>query len=106
MNLGCWRTWVASVVGGRSCLRAAARTGGRILRDDDWLAQTKEVEMTDRQPTADAGGRPHAAGVGVVWHDGDLYFTSGPGTRMEWPAQVDDDHRPAPGGALCPRPSI
>jgi hypothetical protein len=26
-------------------------------------------------------GRPHAAGIGVVWHDGDLYFTSGPGTR-------------------------
>ena len=26
-------------------------------------------------------GRPHAAGIGAVWHDGDLYFTSGPGTR-------------------------
>ena len=26
-------------------------------------------------------GKPHAAGVGCVWHDGDLYFTSGPGTR-------------------------
>jgi hypothetical protein len=26
-------------------------------------------------------GRPHAAGVGVVHLDGDLYFTSGPGTR-------------------------
>jgi hypothetical protein len=26
-------------------------------------------------------GRPHVAGVGVVWHEGDLYFTSGPGTR-------------------------
>ncbi len=26
-------------------------------------------------------GRPHATGVGTVWHDGDLYFTSGPGTR-------------------------
>src|SRR5216683_4989348 len=26
-------------------------------------------------------GRPHTAGIGVVWHDGDLYFTSGPGTR-------------------------
>lgn len=25
--------------------------------------------------------RPHSAGVGVVEHDGDLYFTSGPGTR-------------------------
>jgi hypothetical protein len=26
-------------------------------------------------------GRPHAAGIGAAWHDGDLYFTSGPGTR-------------------------
>lgn len=26
-------------------------------------------------------GRPHAAGVGAVWYAGDLYFTSGPGTR-------------------------
>jgi hypothetical protein len=31
--------------------------------------------------TAGPDGRPHTAGVGVVWHDGDLYFTSGPGTR-------------------------
>jgi hypothetical protein len=26
-------------------------------------------------------GRPHAASVGAIWHDGDLYFTSGPDTR-------------------------
>ncbi|RFS83873.1 pyridoxamine 5'-phosphate oxidase family protein [Actinomadura spongiicola] len=26
-------------------------------------------------------GRPHAAGVGALWYEGDLYFTSGPGTR-------------------------
>jgi hypothetical protein len=26
-------------------------------------------------------GTPHAAGIGAVWHDGDLYFTSGPGAR-------------------------
>lgn len=31
--------------------------------------------------TSRPDGRPHAAGVGVVWSDGDLYFTSGPGTR-------------------------
>jgi hypothetical protein len=26
-------------------------------------------------------GRPHAAGVGALWHDGELFFTSGPGTQ-------------------------
>jgi hypothetical protein len=26
-------------------------------------------------------GRPHAAGIGARWYDGDLYFTSGDGTR-------------------------
>jgi hypothetical protein len=26
-------------------------------------------------------GRPHSAGVGALWHDGDLYFISGPGAR-------------------------
>ena len=26
-------------------------------------------------------GRPHSAGIGAVWYDGDLYFTSGSGTR-------------------------
>ena len=31
--------------------------------------------------TVRPNGRPHAAGVGVVELDGDLYFTSGPGTR-------------------------
>ena len=26
-------------------------------------------------------GRPHTAGIGALWHDGDLYFTSDPDTR-------------------------
>lgn len=26
-------------------------------------------------------GRPHSAGIGAVWLDGDIYFTSGEGTR-------------------------
>src|ERR1700710_2537419 len=26
-------------------------------------------------------GRPHAAGIGPAWHDGDLYFTRGPGPQ-------------------------
>ena len=31
--------------------------------------------------TSRPDGRPHAASVGALWLDGDLYFTSGPGTR-------------------------
>jgi hypothetical protein len=31
--------------------------------------------------TVGPDGRPHSAGVGAVWYDGDLFFTSGPGTR-------------------------
>jgi hypothetical protein len=31
--------------------------------------------------TSRPDGRPHAAGVGAVWSDGELYFTSGPGTQ-------------------------
>jgi hypothetical protein len=31
--------------------------------------------------TADRDGRPHAAGIGAIYVDGDLYFVSGPGTR-------------------------
>ena len=31
--------------------------------------------------TSRPDGRPHAAGIGALWFDGDLYFTSGPATR-------------------------
>ncbi len=31
--------------------------------------------------TVGPDGRPHAAGVGALWLDGVVYFTSGPGTR-------------------------
>ena len=31
--------------------------------------------------TATPDGIPHGAGVGALWHEGELYFTSGPGTR-------------------------
>ena len=31
--------------------------------------------------TCGPDGKPHAAGIGPLWHEGDLYFTSGPGTR-------------------------
>lgn len=31
--------------------------------------------------TSRPDGRPHAAGIGALWLDGDLYFTSGSGAR-------------------------
>src|SRR2546421_8810405 len=31
--------------------------------------------------TIGSDGRPHAAGIGAAWLDGDLYFVSGPGSR-------------------------
>lgn len=31
--------------------------------------------------TVTTSGRPHSAGVGALWFEGDLYFTCGPGTR-------------------------
>jgi hypothetical protein len=31
--------------------------------------------------TARPDGRPHAAGVGAIWMDGDVFFNSGPETR-------------------------
>ena len=31
--------------------------------------------------TIGSDGRPHAAGVGALWFEGDMYFVSGPGTR-------------------------
>jgi hypothetical protein len=31
--------------------------------------------------TTRSDGRPHAAGIGAQWHEGELYFTSGPGTQ-------------------------
>lgn len=50
-------------------------------RPRDLLAQTHEVETSVFLSTVRPDGRPHTAGVGHVWHEGDLYFTTGPGTR-------------------------
>jgi hypothetical protein len=41
----------------------------------------KRTGVTHFLGTLHPDGRPHAAGVGAIWLDGDLYFTSGPGTR-------------------------
>jgi hypothetical protein len=38
-------------------------------------------ELTWFLGVSDPDGSPHAAGVGALWADGDLYFVSGPHTR-------------------------
>lgn len=51
-------------------------------RPHDLLAEgPAEEHLTFYLATTRPDGRPHAAGVGAKWHDGDLYFKSGPGTR-------------------------
>lgn len=56
------------------------------------LAWNHARELLEAQPqlgidfptflgTVDPDGRPHAAGIGACWYDGDMYFVSGPGTR-------------------------
>jgi hypothetical protein len=51
-------------------------------RARDVLANANPAQ-TDRYFLGTVGpdGRPHAAGVGALWFDGDLYVVSGPGTR-------------------------
>ena len=38
-------------------------------------------ELTFFLGTSGRDGRPHSAGIGALWHDGDLYIVSGPKTR-------------------------
>jgi len=44
-------------------------------------AQTPGPDIPFFLGTSRPDGRPHAAGIGALWLDGDLYLTSGPGTR-------------------------
>jgi hypothetical protein len=53
----------------------------------DW-SRAREALLDERDSarsfflgTVTPEGRPHAAGVGAVWHDGDVYVVAGPGTR-------------------------
>ena len=48
---------------------------------DALTASLPKMETPVFLGTATPDGRPHAAGVGAQWYEGDLYFTSGPGTR-------------------------
>jgi len=45
------------------------------------LAASSSADATFFLGTVGPDGRAHAAGVGALWHDGDLYFPSGPGLR-------------------------
>jgi hypothetical protein len=50
-------------------------------RPRDLLAsETPEADLTFFLATVRPYGRPHSAGVGAIWVDDALYFTSGPGT--------------------------
>ena len=59
-----------------------------------WSRALKELEAASTKPSGEPAAhktywlatirpdkRPHIAGVGAMWADGRLYFTSGPGTR-------------------------
>ena len=48
---------------------------------DVLVASTATPDVTFFLGTVGPDSRPHAAGIGAAWLDGDLYFTSGPGTR-------------------------
>ena len=48
---------------------------------DILAADTPKADLTFFVATVRPDGRPHSAGVGAVWVDGALHFTSGPGTR-------------------------
>jgi len=53
----------------------------------EWSRVIKAVSVPPSQNltwflgTVDPDGRPHAAGVGALYIDGDIYIVSGPGTR-------------------------
>jgi Pyridoxamine 5'-phosphate oxidase len=60
------------------------RYGAAVLdwnRADEALAAGPTGGGTFFLGTIGSDGRPHAAGVGAVWLDGELFFVSGPTTR-------------------------
>jgi Pyridoxamine 5'-phosphate oxidase len=50
-------------------------------RPHDLLAASMSADLTFFLGTVRPDGRPHTAGIGALWHDGNLYITSGPETR-------------------------
>jgi hypothetical protein len=67
------------------------RTKNLDIYGDAPLPWQRVLDAIDRTPndehmtwwlgTVRPDGRPHAAGVGGFWHDGDVYFTSSPDAR-------------------------
>lgn len=51
-------------------------------RPHDLLKATPtQSDITFFLGTAQRNGLPHSTGIGALWHDGDVYITSGPSTR-------------------------
>jgi Pyridoxamine 5'-phosphate oxidase len=50
-------------------------------RARDRLATPPTVDVPFFLGTSRPDGRPHSAGIGALWYDGDVYIVSGPGTR-------------------------
>src|SRR6185503_11008518 len=51
-------------------------------RPHDLLAHSPtRSDITFFLGTSRPDGRPHSAGIGAIWLDGDLYLTGGPATR-------------------------
>lgn len=48
---------------------------------DSFATDSRGPSVTHFLGTVTPDGRPHAAGVGAVWFDGDVYFTAGPRSR-------------------------
>ena len=60
------------------------RYGSAVLpwnRPRDLLAASASANTSFFLGTVRPDGRPHAAAVGALWHDGDLYIVSGAETR-------------------------
>lgn len=61
------------------------RYGNQALRwsraRDALMDRSASPDVTFFLGTIGPDGKPHAAGVGGLWHDGDLYFPSGPAMR-------------------------
>ena len=61
------------------------RYGSAVLpwsRPRDLLtAKSASPDITFFLGTVRPDGRPHAAGIGALWHDGDFYITSSPAAR-------------------------